>query len=369
MIIRLEFLPISLTSFPKPFRSPNSKIPHTFALQEPTATATATTDSGVKFRRKLLYLEKILRVNPSKALQKNPKFRSTSLASLKSVEQCLYSMGIERSAFGRIFDMLPRLLTADPYADLWPVFDFLLNDVQIPFYDIRNSIIRCPRLLVCSVDDQLKPALCFLRKLGFVGRHRITSQTTSLLVSNVEFTLVPKIEYMQSLGFSYEEVVEMVLRSPGLLTFSIPNNFEPKVEYFVREMNRGLKELKRFPQYFSFSLEEKIKPRHRLLVEHGFSLPLSDMLKISDGEFRVQLIERRLRLVDDNNSYFAEIVNMNSACAKNDSILMQKVGAQRLQTLDLGRPALQASSDLLLLTSIAKTAKGRGFSCLKSLDY
>ncbi|KAK6931248.1 Transcription termination factor, mitochondrial/chloroplastic [Dillenia turbinata] len=359
MIIRLEFLPISLSSSPKPFRNPDPKIPNTFASQKRTTTTTpSTTDSGIKFRRKLLYLE-TLKVNPSRALQKNPKFRSASLASLKSVEECLYSMGIERSAFGRIFDMLPQLLTSDPYADLWPVFDFLLNDVQIPYYDIRNSIIRCPRLLVCSVDDQLKPALCFLRKLGFVGRHRITSQTTVLLVSNIEFTLVPKIQYMQSLGFSYEEVVEMVLRSPGLLTFSIPNNFEPKVEYFVRDMNGDLKELKRFPQYFSFSLEEKIKPRHRLLVEHGFSIPLSDMLKISDGEFRAQLIERRLRLVDDKqrlrshkgvvsvvpvsyslsfmifdivptkevgiyctvaNFIVAETVNMNSACAKNERI-------------------------------------------------
>lgn len=114
----------------------------------------------------------------------------------------------------------------------------------------------------------------------------------------MENTLIPKLEYLGSLGFSEFEVVTMVLRSPGLLTYSVENNFKPKVEYFVKEMKRDLKEIKRFPQYFSFSLEGKIKPRHRLLVEHGFSMPLRDMLKVSDGEFNVRLLEMRLQLID-----------------------------------------------------------------------
>lgn len=130
-----------------------------------------------------------------------------------------------------------------------------------------------------------------------MGRNSITCQTTLLLVSSVEGTLLPKIQYLLSLGLSYEEVSNMVLRSPGLLTFSIRNNFTPKAKYFLEEMKGDLAELKRFPQYFSFSLEGKIKPRHRLLVELGFSLPLFEMLKVSDGEFNARLIEMRLRSV------------------------------------------------------------------------
>ncbi|XP_028108668.1 transcription termination factor MTEF1, chloroplastic-like [Camellia sinensis] len=256
-----------------------------------------TFDSGLRFREKLLYLQ-TLKVNPSKALHKNPNFQSAPLDSLKSIEKCLSSMGIDRSALGRIFDMYPQLLTCDPYSDLYPVFDFLLNHVNIPFPDIRISIIRCPRLLICSVDHQLRPALRFLENLGFVGKHALTCQTTLLLVSNVKNMFMPKLNYLQDLGFSYEEV----LRSPGLLTFSISNNFEPKVEYFLKEMNGNLAELKMFLQYFSFSLEGKIKPRHQLLMEIGLSLSLPQMLKVSDGEFNARLIEMRLRLVDQRQS-------------------------------------------------------------------
>lgn len=91
----------------------------------------------------------------------------------------------------------------------------------------------------------------------------------------------------------------MVLRSPGLLTFSIQNNFKPKVHYFLEEMKGDIAELKRFPQYFSFSLEGKIKWRHRLLVEYGLWLPLSEMLKVSDGEFNARLVEMQLQSVKD----------------------------------------------------------------------
>lgn len=272
---------------------PNFK---TLSCLSPIQLPTTTTDSGLRFRDKLLYLQ-TLKVNPAKALQKNPNFRSTPLESLKSVENCLSSMGIERSAFGRILDMHPQLLTCEPYTDLYPVFDFLLNDVKIPFPDIRKSIVRCPRLLICSVEQQLRPTFCFLKELGFVGTNAITCQTTLLLVSSVEGTLMPKLDYLMSLGFEYEEVVNMVLRSPGLLTYSIANNLKPKVDYFLNEMNGDLTELKRFPQYFSFSLEGKIRRRHQLLAEHGLSLPLSEMLKVSDGEFNGRVIEMRLRLI------------------------------------------------------------------------
>lgn len=309
MIIRLQFFPqtlIPLHSTLSPVKNPNpspnctkqSQLLDGFRNSLSPHPNTPISDSGLRFRQKLLYIEN-LKVNSSKALHKNPNFRSAPLDTVKSVEKCLCSMGIQRSALGRILDMHPQLLTSDPYNDLYPVFDFLFNEVHIPFPDIQKSIIRCPRLLLCSVDDQLRPTFYFLKKLGFAGPHAITCQNTLLLVSSVEDTLVPKLEYLQNLGFSYKEVVKMVVRSPGLLTFSIEKNFQPKVEYFLDEMKGDLAELKRFPQYFSFSLEGKIKPRHRLLAEHGFSLPLPEMLKVSDGEFNLRLIEMRLQLADE----------------------------------------------------------------------
>ncbi|KAL7148956.1 hypothetical protein ABFS83_05G008200 [Erythranthe nasuta] len=262
------------------------------------STTTTTTDSGARFRQKLLYLRH-LNVNPTKVLHINPNIRSAPLSTLHSIAECLSSMGLEFAAVGRILDMYPQLLTADPYDDIYPILDFLLHTVELPFSEIRKSITRCPRILVCHPESQLKPTFSFLSEFGFAGPNKLTSQTTLLLVSNVESTLMPKIEFLVNLGIEYNEVRSMVLRSPGLLTFSVENNYIPKVDYFFNEMNGDLEEIKRFPQYFSFSLERKIKPRHQLLREHGFFMPLSEMLKISDGEFNLRLLEKRLHIVGE----------------------------------------------------------------------
>ncbi|THU67491.1 hypothetical protein C4D60_Mb05t25180 [Musa balbisiana] len=263
------------------------------------ASPAFATDAGLRFREKLLYLEHDLGLDASRALSLNPSLRSAPLSALHSCAAALRSYGLLPADAARVFAMYPCLLTCDPSADLLPVFHFLLGPAAIPFPDLRKAVARCPRLLVSSVPSQLLPALRFLRRLGFVGRRRITCRTTLLLVSSVEATLLPKLDYLRGLGFSHRETRSMVLRSPGMLTFSIENNFKPKVEFFLHDMGRDLSELKDFPQYFSFSLEGKIRPRHRLLVESRLRMPLSEMLKVSDGEFMSRLVEMRLNPVND----------------------------------------------------------------------
>lgn len=81
----------------------------------------------------------------------------------------------------------------------------------------------------------------------------------------------------------------MFRRFPALFNYSVKENIEPKLNYFVVEMGRDLKEVKEFPQYFSFSLEERIKPRHQCCVEKGVYFPLSALLKINEEQFRSRL--------------------------------------------------------------------------------
>ncbi|QHO11988.1 hypothetical protein HN51_069744 [Arachis hypogaea] len=144
----------------------------------------------------------------------------------------------------------------------------------------------------------MKPTLKFLMKLGFAGSISLTCQNTVLLVSSVEETLVPKIEFLKCSGLSESEVNCMVVRSPALLTYSVEKNLKPKVEYFLNEMNGKVSELKRFPPYFKFGLEGSIKPRHKVLVENGVKPPLHLILKGDDGGFYETLINTRLRKLD-----------------------------------------------------------------------
>lgn len=136
------------------------------------------------------------------------------------------------------------------------------------------------------MSDQLKPALFYLQRLGFKDLHALAYHDSVLLVSSVEKTLIPKLNFLVDLGIPRDEAVGLVLRCPALLTFSIENNYKPKFEYFSVDMGLKLEDLKEFPQYFAFSLEKRIKPRHMEVVQSGVHVPLPLMLKSTDEEFR-----------------------------------------------------------------------------------
>ncbi|EXB39516.1 hypothetical protein L484_011436 [Morus notabilis] len=295
---------LCLSSSPKPsssssssssFSLSNSQLPNIPISKPPTNTKSllqkhplyAPTHSNLSLqtKEKILCLE-ILGVDSGKALSQNPALRSASLHSINSVISFLRSKGIHHKDLPKILGMCPKILTSDIISDLIPAFNFLSDNLKIPDRNLRKAVVKNPRLLASSAQDQLKPALFYLQRLGFSDLEALAYRDSVLLVSSVEKTLIPKLRFLESLGMSNEEAVGMVLRCPALFTFSVENNFRPKFEYFAGEMKRRLEELKEFPQYFAFSLEKRIKPRHLEVVERGVEMGLPLMLKTTDEEFR-----------------------------------------------------------------------------------
>ncbi|KAK4793983.1 hypothetical protein SAY86_011977 [Trapa natans] len=237
-------------------------------------------------REKIVCLETI-GIDSGKALSRNPSLRVSSLQSLNSVISFLRSKGIHHKDMPRIFGMCPKILTSDIEAEIDPVFRFLSHELRVPECRFRRVINKCPRLLSSGVETQLRPALDYLKSIGFWNLKSLAYQDPILLVSSVERTLIPKLRYLESIGFQGRQAAGMVLRCPGLFTFSIENNFKPKFSYFEKEIKGSdLEELRGFPQYFAFSLEKRIKPRHREVVRNGVEMRLPAMLKSTDDEFQ-----------------------------------------------------------------------------------
>lgn len=94
------------------------------------------------------------------------------------------------------------------------------------------------------------------------------------------------------LWFSKKDAVGMVLRCPTQFTFSVENNFGPKFEYFEREMDAKSAELRDFLQYFTFSLEKRIKPRHAEALKVGVKVPFPIQLKTTDEDFNDLLMRQ-----------------------------------------------------------------------------
>lgn len=209
---------------------------------------------------------------------------TATLDDMKSTVEYITSMDFSIVEFRRLVGMCPEILTTK-VSDIIPVFTFLYREVHVRGTDIKHVINRRPRLLICSVDKQLRPTMYFLQSIGIeeVNKH------TDLLSCSVEEKFMPRIDYFENIGFSRRDATSMFQRFPQLFCYSIKNNLEPKYNYFVMEMGRDLKELKEFPQYFSFSLENRIKPRHKRCVEMGVCFPLPLLLKSSEVRFRRRL--------------------------------------------------------------------------------
>ncbi|CAG7874602.1 unnamed protein product [Brassica rapa] len=246
----------------------------------------------LQMKEKILCLE-LMGIDSGKALSLNPFLRSASLDSVESVLNFLQSKGIYPNDLPRILGMCPKILTSDIRTELNPVFMFLSSDLHVPDNAFRRVVKKCPRLLISSVEDQLKPALFYLQRLGFKDIDALAYQDPVLLVSSVEHTLIPKLRFLESIGFTRSEAIGMILRCPALFTFSIENNFKPKFDYFMCEIKGKLENLKEFPQYFAFSLEKRIKPRHLESMERGLELPLPLMLKSTDEEFEQLLLQTK----------------------------------------------------------------------------
>ncbi|GAB2220448.1 hypothetical protein Droror1_Dr00008099 [Drosera rotundifolia] len=246
------------------------------------------TSLPLNFKEKILCLE-ILGIDSGKALALNPALHAATLHSIHSVLSFLDSKGIHQNDLKKIVGMCPTVLTSSIRGDLIPVFEFLSRDLRVPEADFRRVVNKCPRLLVCSVRDQLRPALLYLKRLGFEDVESLVYSDPILFVSNVERTLMPKLEYLVEIGCTREEAVAMALRCPPIFTYSVKNNMKPKFEYFVKQMKGELGELKSFPQYFGFSLEKRIVPRHLGVLESGAKVPLAFLCKANDDQF-MQLI-------------------------------------------------------------------------------
>ncbi|KAL2229253.1 UNVERIFIED_CONTAM: Transcription termination factor MTEF1, chloroplastic [Sesamum indicum] len=269
---------ISLPPAPKP---PPLKSPET---QSPPIISPPPS-GNTQLQELLLYLDS-LGVDSFYCLHSHPPLISTPLSQIKSTVDFLFSLGLTAQDLRRIFPMCPELLTSSTSSTVIPATTFLLREALVETAGLRHVIHRRPRLLVCSVERQLRPTLYFLQ--GTIGIDDV-SKWAPLLSCSVESKFIPRIEYLQKLGFSYKDTIIMFRRFPSLFCYSIKENFEPKFDYFVVEMGRELKELVAFPQYFSFSLENRIKPRHRMCVDKGVCLALPTMLKLSEGRFRERL--------------------------------------------------------------------------------
>jgi len=65
------------------------------------------------------------------------------------------------------------------------------------------------------------------------------------------------------------EVARTVTRLSQLFSLSVDNSLRPKYQYLTGELGGSKRQLLECPTYLSLSLQARIMPRHRFLVQQG----------------------------------------------------------------------------------------------------
>lgn len=278
--MQLHSLSISLNSFSSSIYSTN---PHSSSSSPPTFTPSRFIKFRTSHRENLRYL-KTLGIVAADEKPKNLPLPDDVDRILAAVD-FLKSKGFSNADFPRLAFLSPDLFSPgfDP-AGIAPVFDFLASDVAALPEESCRLILRCPALLFSNVEYCLRPTLDYLRKLGLERLNSPTTLNAHLLNTRVE-KLQKKMKFLRSIGLSYDESARICARIPAIFGYSVEDNLRPKYEYLVWEMERSLDELKRFPQYFAFSLKKRIVPRHVHLKQRNVRIPLNRMLLWGDQKF------------------------------------------------------------------------------------
>ncbi|KAJ8763481.1 hypothetical protein K2173_002364 [Erythroxylum novogranatense] len=229
-----------------------------------------------------------------------PQLMSCSIEERwKPLIQYFYYLGISRDGIRRMLFIKPMVFCVDLEKTIVPKVRFF-QDIGIHDGAIGNMLAKFPPLLTYSLYKKIRPVVIFLMtKAGVAEKDigKVIALAPELLGCSIVHKLEVNVKYFLSLGIRLQQLGQMIADFPMLLRYNT-ELLRPKYLYLRRNMIRPLQDLIDFPRYLSYSLEERIIPRHKVLVENQVNLKLRYMLACTDEEFGQKVesaVERRQR--------------------------------------------------------------------------
>ncbi|KAK1269182.1 hypothetical protein QJS04_geneDACA005372 [Acorus gramineus] len=228
----------------------------------------------------------------------------------KPLVKYLYYLGVRRDGMRRILTMKPMIFCVDLETTIVPKVRFL-QDIGIREEAVGSALVKFPPLLTYSLYKKIRPVVIFLiTKAGVAQKDigKVIALEPALLGCSIFDKLEVNVKYFLSLGIRQQLLGEMIADFPMLLKYNL-DILRPKYRYLRRIMVRPLQDLIEFPRFFSYSLDGRIAPRHKILVENRINFKLRYMLAGSNEEFSCRVeaaVERRRRfesgIIDNDNA-------------------------------------------------------------------
>lgn len=239
-------------------------------------------------------------------LGKRPQLCGISLSeNLIPTMTFLENLGVDKTQWAKVIQRFPAVLTYSRQKVKQTV-DFLY-EMGLSAESIGKVLTRCPNIISYSIEEKLRPTAEYFRSLG-VDVSVLLQRCPQSLGCSIEANLKPVTDFFLERGFTVEEIGTMISRFGALYTFSLTENLIPKWEFFLT-MDYDKSELVKFPQYFGYSLEERIKPRYARVKVHGVKLLLNQVLSLSGSNFENVLKKKIEKALSDGGHENGKLKN------------------------------------------------------------
>ncbi|CAN0853890.1 Transcription termination factor MTERF4, chloroplastic [Linum grandiflorum] len=257
------------------------------------------------------YLEKIgiSRSKLGEFVKSYPQVMHMSVVvELMPVVKFLRGLDVEKQDIGYVLQKYPELLGFKLEGTMSTSVAYLVS-IGVTPRDIGPMVTQYPFLLGMRVGTVIKPFVDYMVSLGVPKKilSRMLEKRPYILGYNLEDTLKPNVECLISFGIGKESVGRVIAQYPQILGLPLkaklssqqyffgskmkiePDGFAEVIEK-MSEMGRPVKELVDFPEFFTYSLESRIKPRYQAMKGKGIRLcSLDSLLNCSDQRFEEML--------------------------------------------------------------------------------
>ncbi|PKI31248.1 hypothetical protein CRG98_048359 [Punica granatum] len=229
--------------------------------------------------------------------QKYPELLGFKLEGTMSTSVAyLVSIGVNPRDIGPMVTQYPYFLGMRVGTMIKPLCNYLVS-LGLPKKILARMLEKRAYILGYDLEETVKPNVDCLISFGYFFSLKLKIDPEKFarviekmpqIVSLNQQVIMKSYEFLLGRAIPSEEVAEMVVRCPQLLAQRV-ELMKNSYYYYKSEMGRPIKELVDFPEYFTYSLESRIKPRYQRLQSRGIRGSLNWFLNCSDQRFEERL--------------------------------------------------------------------------------
>lgn len=208
---------------------------------------------------------------------------------VKPVVDYLVELGLPKKILARMFEKRAYLIGYDLDETIKPNVDCLIS-FGVRREMLASVIAQYPQILGLPLKAKMSSQQYFFSlklKIDPDGFARVIEKMPQVVSLNQNVILKP-VDFLRGRGIPAEDVAKVIVKCPQLVALRV-ELMKNSYYFFKSEMKRSLQELVEFPEYFTYSLESRIKPRFHKLSNKGVKFSLAWFLNCSDQRFEERL--------------------------------------------------------------------------------